>query len=127
MLSIGVIISTPAYALFLMNIKIVGEPISFGDYVRGNVRQHCLGLLSGAIWAIGALGALLVLNATGEPATSSSVVLIVLGCSVLICMLLAVFRWNELTKASPRSKSWIGLGAVLFAGGLALFSFCLGS
>ena len=123
MLAIGVLISTPLYAFFLMNIRIAGgPPIGIGTYFHGKAGQHLAGLAGGAIWAAGALALLLAVNFTGAQAPGPSLVLMLPSSSVVVCMLLGALLWKELAGIPQAAKLWIGLSAVSFVAGLALLA-----
>ncbi|MDQ2711061.1 MAG: hypothetical protein M3Y24_02305 [Acidobacteriota bacterium] len=122
MLAIGVLVSTPLYAFFLMNIRTTGGPIGVGHYFRGTAGQHGRGVASGVIWAAGALALLLALNVTGEQAPGPSSALMVPVSSVLVCMFLGASPWKELARIPRSVKLWIGFSAACFAAGVALLS-----
>ncbi len=123
MLAIGVLISTPLYAFFLLNVRTVpGPPIGIGHYFHAKLGQHGRGVASGMIWAAGVLVLLLAGNMTGEGAPGPSLLLTIPLSSVLVSMFLGATLWKELSGVSQSAKLWIGLSALCFAAGLALLS-----
>ena len=51
--SIGVFFSTFVFNLVFMNLPIEGPPIEIGEYFKGSLKSHGLGILGGVIWAAG--------------------------------------------------------------------------
>jgi glucose uptake protein GlcU len=127
LLFVGVVISTPLLNFFFMNIKITGEPIAFRSYAAGGVRPHATGILSGFIFASGALAVSLALGARGDPAPQQALILIIPFLSCVVCAWLGLRAWKEFSRA-PR-KGWIGLITSLscFVIGLVLAGSALAS
>lgn len=51
--SSGILISNFLFNTMLMKYPFTGVPVGYGDYVRGNIRSHTMGILGGVIWCIG--------------------------------------------------------------------------
>ena len=49
----GVFFSSFVYDIFFMNLPVEGEPLEFGAYLNGRLKQHLAGLASGFIWYTG--------------------------------------------------------------------------
>ncbi len=118
MLSIGLLVSTPLFNFFFMNIKVTGDPISFRSYKAGIWRQHAPGVVSGLLWSIGVLAVLLAMSVTGDQAPGSASILVFPFGSVLICSLLGWLYWKELTGKPGMASMWLGAGLVAFGAGL---------
>ncbi len=127
MLSIGILVATPALNFFFMNIKITGDPIQFRSYGLGGIRQHTAGVVSGVIWALGALSVMLAMSVTGDQAPNPATVLIVPFLFVAVCALLGRFRWKEFSLAPAGSRLWLGLSVFAFVAGLAVLGAALPS
>src|SRR6267142_2083663 len=69
--SIGVFFTLDAllfcfvWNVYFMKNPLVGEPVNFGEFRRGPVAGHLLGLLGGIIWGTGTVFNLVVSNFTG--------------------------------------------------------------
>ena len=117
MLATGILISTPALNFFFTNIRVTGSPISLKLYFQGGLQRHVPGFVSGAIWAIGALAVLLALNTAADQAPSALLVFVFPVSSVVVCILLGLFKWKEFPASRPRS--WLLLSIISFAAGCA--------
>lgn len=127
MFSVGVLLSTIVLNFYFLNISIDNEPLSFGAYFHGNVRQHLLGFAGGAVWAGGALAAALAASVTLPSGVPPALVLILPLCSVLLVMLFGTMRWKEFASAPRHAKAWLGLTALLFTVGLVLLGIGIAS
>jgi glucose uptake protein len=125
MLSIGVLLSTPALNFFFVNIKIVGDPIRMNHYRLGTSRQHALSFLSGIIWALGSLCVMLAMSYTGDHILSPALVLIVPFASVVLCALWGRRYWKEFASAPPDSKTWLVGSLAMFMVGLIVIGLGL--
>ena len=116
LMSIGLVIATPLFDLFLINIKIVGDPISLRSYRAGAPRQHLLGIGSGALWAAGALACLLAFTVSVETSAGRAPILILPVAAGVICALLGIVRWREF---KPEQRG-VRLSAMAAVTGLAV-------
>ena len=124
MFSVGLLIGTPIFNFFFMNIKIVGSPIGFGQYFRGSRQAHFPGLLSGAMFALGLLALLLPLGVSGEQAPGFLGFLIALAGSALLCVAFGIRKWRE-PAARDKAKPWFVAGVACFLGGLMFLYFAV--
>ena len=51
----GVFFSSLVFNIFFMNLPVEGEPLDFGAYFSGSLKQHLLGASAGFIWLTGVL------------------------------------------------------------------------
>lgn len=123
MLAIGVLIATPALNFFFTNIRLTGSPISFKLYVQGGLQRHVPGFVSGAIWTLGTLAVLVALSTAADHAPSALLVFLFPVSSVIVCILLGLFRWKEVPASRPRT--WLFLSIVSFAAGCAFIGYGL--
>ncbi|MBV8864086.1 MAG: hypothetical protein JO210_01655 [Acidobacteriaceae bacterium] len=124
MLALGILISTPALIFFFINIRITGEVIKFKLYTQGGVKPHFPGFLSGAIWASGTASVLVALSTLEDQAPSAPLLFLLPVSSVVVCILLGLFRWKEFSAPPPRA--WLFGSIVSFAVGCALIAYGLG-
>jgi glucose uptake protein len=127
LLSIGIILATPALNFFFLNIKIVDNPAPFSAYWRGRRRQHIAGLTAGGIFAAGALAVMLAVSFTGSDAPREATVYILPFLSVIACAAIGSRYWNEFAARPSRTNRLFGaslicflLGTSIAAAGLAL-------
>ncbi len=124
---VGVLISTPMFNFYFMNIAIDGAPLSFSAYFTGKAQQHFLGFAGGALWALGTLAASLAVSSPGQTGVRPALGFILPLASVLLAMLWGAMRWKEFAAAPKNAKVSISLTAALFACSLVLFGFGVSS
>jgi glucose uptake protein len=120
--AIGVFLSTLVFNLYFMNLPVQGEPVGFGQYFKGNLKQHALGIAGGLIWCTGAITNFVAASAPKEvhlgPATSYA-----MGQgATLISALWGLLVWREFAGATSRVRILLALMLILFVGGLGLVS-----
>lgn len=120
--SIGVLLSTPVFNLFFMNLPVEGEPVSIGQYFKGTTRQHLLGILGGVIWCAGTVANFVASSAPGPANVGPAVSYAIGQGATLISTLWGLFVWKEFAGASPAVKLRLALMLLLFTAGLALLS-----
>jgi glucose uptake protein len=60
--AVGVFISSFVFNIFFMNLPVEGEPVDFGAYFSGRIKQHVWGLVSGMVWLTGILAAMVAIS-----------------------------------------------------------------
>ncbi len=123
---IGLAISTVIFNFYFMNIAIEGGPIGFSAYFQGNVKQHLTGFAGGALWSAGILAALLGTALPPQVDLNPALIFALPLASVLLVMLLGVFKWKEFASAPANAKLMLGLAAVLFACALGALGMGIG-
>lgn len=123
MFSVGVAISTFVFNLFFMNLPVDGEPLEIADFVRTPVMNHIFGLLSGAVWAIGALAAFVAASPKGDTHLGAPWGTLLPQAAPIVAALWGMLVWKELKGGDTRVKAFGFITLLLFAGGLALFSY----
>lgn len=120
--SVGVLLSTPLFNLFFMNLPVEGEPVSIKDYFRGTAKEHFLGLLGGMIWSIGMVSNF-VASSAAKTATVGPAVSYAIGQgAALVSTLWGLLLWKEFAGADSKVHRLIILMLVLFVSGLAMLS-----
>src|SRR5260370_604436 len=100
-----------------IGIALVGEPVRFGDFFRGPMSGHMLGLLGGCIWGIGTVFNLVAANFTGVPISYA------IGQSApMVAALWGVLVWKEFQGANNRAKMYLGLMFVFYVFAIMLVS-----
>jgi glucose uptake protein len=121
--AIGVFGSTFVFNLFFMNLPVEGDPLEIADYIRAPIKNHLLGALGGAVWALGAAALFVANTPKGDIRATGSLALFLSHASPIVAALWGLFIWKEFKGSDGRAKAFAGLMLVLFAAGLALFSF----
>lgn len=123
--SIGLFSSAVPFNLFFMNLPVQGQPLEVLDYFRRPLKQHWLGMIGGAVWAVGLVSSLVV--STAESAhISDALISAAIPSSALICSLVGLFVWRELEGLHARTLAKLAMalfsvGAVLIWTGPFLF------
>ncbi|MCU1237649.1 MAG: putative integral rane protein [Candidatus Solibacter sp.] len=116
----GVFFSSFVFNIFLMNLPVEGEPIDFGSYFNGRLRQHILGWLAGIVWMTGIL-AMMVSTSVPEQMQPAPMTRYLLAQSApVLAALWGMLIFRELRNGDFRLKALAMLMLVLFACGLAM-------
>ncbi len=116
--SLGVLVTTVVYNLFLMNLPLQGNPVDFSFYLKGNVRQHGLGMLGGAMWAIGAVAFFVAGKAEGL-AQPGAVISYAMGhAGIALAALSGFLFWKEFSDADGRIKTFLFIMFIFLATGI---------
>jgi glucose uptake protein len=120
--SIGVVVSTFIFNLFFMNLPVEGDPLEIADYIKTPIKNHVLGLFSGAVWGIGAIAVFVANTPKGDAHPSGAIALMLQQAAPILAALWGLLVWKEFKGGDARAKAFAGLMLVLFTVGLALFS-----
>lgn len=113
--TLGILASTFVFNTIVMKKPFAGPPVPISDYFKGSVKIHSVGLLGGAIWALGNILNLVAAGKAG-PAISYG-----LGQgATLVAALWGILIWKEF-KGAPRLSTQLNIAMfVLFIVGLGL-------
>jgi glucose uptake protein len=116
----GILLSTPLFNLFFMNLPVEGEPVEIPAYFRGTLKDHLLGWLGGIIWMTGGMANFVASSAPANvqvgPATSYAIG----QGATMVSALWGLLVWKEFAGADSRIRLLLILMFVLFLCGLAL-------
>lgn len=116
-LTLGALLSCFLWNVYFMRKPLVGGPVSLGEFFRGPLSGHILGLLGGAIWGIGTVFNLVAANFTGV-ATSYAI-----GQSApMVAALWGVLAWKEFRGAPSRAYSYLAFMFILYVLAILLIS-----
>jgi glucose uptake protein len=116
----GVVLSTPIFNIYFMNLPVQGQPVGIGEYFRGNARVHMLGLAGGMIWCIGAIANFVAASAPNAVQVGPAVSYAMGQGATLISVLWGLLVWKEFRGANPRVKALLTAMLLLFVAGLSL-------
>lgn len=116
--ALGVLASNFIFNTIAMKNPVVGEPISIGGYFKGKLSTHAVGILGGAIWAIGTVFNMIAAEKAGAAISYG------LGQgATLVSALWGILIWKEF-KNAPKESKYLNLGMfVLFLIGLGLLIY----
>ncbi len=113
--ALGVFLSNFIINTIVMKKPFVGEPVTYRQYFEGNGKTHLVGMLGGAIWALGT-----VLNYICA-GTAGAAVSYALGQGApMIAAIWGVFIWKEFKGAKKGVNSLLAAMFFFFVVGLAL-------
>ncbi|MGB9610889.1 MAG: AcrB/AcrD/AcrF family protein [Bryobacteraceae bacterium] len=120
--ALGVLVTTPVFNLFFMNLPVEGDPVGFRDYLAGTGRQHALGVLGGVIWGVGTISNFVAASAPRSVNVGPAISYAIGQGATLVSTLWGLVVWKEFAgaEAGVRVRIWIML--LLYAAGLALLS-----
>lgn len=122
---IGMFCSTILFHFLFLNMDIGGTRVRFGDYFRGKRSKHLLGILGGAVFAVGALAVMLVSAAPGDTGINTALVFVLPLTSVLLAVVWGIIAWKEFSAAIKGAKPALTGAVVLFACGLIAIGYGL--
>ena len=113
--TVGVFLSNFIINTIVMKKPFVGEPVSYGEYFKGNGKTHLVGMLGGAIWCLGT-----VLNYICA-GTAGAAVSYALGQGApMVAAIWGVFIWKEFKGAKKGVYGLLAAMFCLFVAGLEL-------
>lgn len=113
--SVGVLLSNFLFNTWVMRRPFDGPPVSYRAYFAGSVSTHLVGVLGGAIWALGTAFSYIAAGKAGAAISYA------LGQGApMIAAVWGVFIWREF-RGARRSVAWLlGWMFLLFICGLVL-------
>lgn len=113
--SCGILLSNFVLNTYFMKRPVTGDPVSYADYFKGNLKTHSVGILGGLIWGLGNSFNLIAAGKAG-PAISYG-----LGQgATLVAALWGVFIWKEFSNASKQTNTMIVAMFIFFIIGIGL-------
>ena len=111
--SVGIFLSNLVFNTIIMRRPFVGKPVTYGEYFRGSMSTHMVGVLGGIIWG---LGTALSYIAAGKAGAAISYAL---GQGApMIAALWGIFVWKEFKGASSTVNTLLALMFLFFISGL---------
>ncbi len=120
--ALGVFVSTFVFNLFFMNLPVQGEPVEILEYFKGTWKQHLLGWIGGAVWAVGTISNFAAASAPQEVQAGPAISYALGQGATLISALWGLLVWKEFRGAGGVVRLLLALMLLLFAVGLTLVS-----
>jgi glucose uptake protein len=103
-LTLGALLSCFVWNIYFMKKPLVGEAVHFGDFFRGPMQGHFLGLLGGCIWGLGTVFNLVAARFSGVAISYA------IGQSApMVAALWGVLAWKEFRGANRQAKTYLAL------------------
>lgn len=115
--TIGAVISTPVFNLFVMRHPVEGEKLSLKDYFKGNLKTHLIGVLGGIIWMSG-----MVISFMAVPKAGPTISYALTNGAPVVAMFWGVFVWKEFKTAPKGTNILLTAMFSLFIIGLILIT-----
>jgi len=113
--AIGIVVSSFLFNTVQMKWPFMGVSVSFGDYFKGQFKDHLVGILGGAIWCVG-MSLSIIASGKAGPAVSYG-----LGQgATVVAALWGIYVWKEFDKAPKGTKPLLNTMLLLYITGLAL-------
>ena len=120
--SIGMLLSTFVFNVFLMNLPVEGEPLEIPDIFKSTRKQHLLGLAGGAVWCTGLVASLVAASAPVEARVGAVAGYLLAQGFAVIAALWGILLWKEFKGAGLRVKALAVFMLLLFVCGLLAIS-----
>jgi len=116
-LTLGALLSCFIWNIYFMKKPLVGEPVHFGDFFRGPMQGHLLGILGGCIWGLGTVFNLVAARFSGVAISYA------IGQSApMVAALWGVLAWKEFRGANRQAKMYLGLMFLFYLLAILLIS-----
>lgn len=115
--TIGAVISTPVFNLFVMRYPVQGERIRMKDYFKGDFFTHLTGVIGGIIWMAG-----MVISFMSAGATNPAISYALSNGAPVVAMIWGVFVWKEFKGAPQGTNKLLTAMFLLFVIGLVLIT-----
>ena len=118
--AIGVVLSTFVYNLFFMNLPVQGKVLDFGEYFKGNIKAHYMGILGGMLWVSAILARVVVAKADPIAQVPAAISFALSEGGILVGTLSGLLLWKEFSDADSKVKGLLTSMLVLLVVGVAL-------
>ena len=125
--SLGIVLSTLVYAIFLLNLPLEGDPADLSEYVRMHPKRHRFGLLAGMVWCAGILANWVAGSVPPEIQVGKGAALVLSQGGMLLAALWGIGAWKDFREAGGAGKILPFIMLVLLGSGLAVLAMALGS
>ena len=113
--SVGVMLSNFIFNTWVMKKPFIGKPVSYGEYFKGSLSTHLVGILGGMIWCLGTSFSYIAAGKAGAAVSYA------LGQGApMIAALWGVFIWKEFKGADTKTNLLLTLMFLLFIAGLGV-------
>jgi len=111
--TIGAVVSTPIFNLFVMRHPVQGEKLTLSDYFKGDIKTHLTGVLGGIIWMAG-----MVVSFMAIPKAGPTISYALTNGAPVVAMFWGVFVWKEFKGAPKGTNGLLTAMFTLFIAGL---------
>lgn len=116
-MAVGIVITTAIINPFFMRNPVDGAPVKMIDYKAGTTKTHILGMLGGAIWALGTIFSYMAVGAA-NPAIAYALS----NAAPVVAILWGLFVWKEFQGAPKGTNTLLFLMFMGYIIGLVLIT-----
>lgn len=116
-MAIGIVITTAIINPFFMRNPVEGAPVKMSEYKTGTSKTHVLGMLGGAIWALGTIFSYMAVGAA-NPAIAYALS----NAAPVVAILWGLFVWKEFHGAPKGTNTLLFLMFIGYIVGLVLIT-----
>jgi glucose uptake protein len=116
--SAGILASSFVFNTLQMYKPFQGDSVGFGDYFRGSLKDHAVGMLGGAIWFIGMAFSIIASEKAGTAISYG------LGQgATVVAALWGIYIWKEFDGSDAKTQGMLKLMLALYILGLGLLIY----
>jgi glucose uptake protein len=116
--SVGILASSLVFNTIQMYRPFQGSALGFGDYFRGSMKDHGVGMLGGAIWFVGMAFSIIASEKAGTAISYG------LGQgATVVAALWGIYIWKEFDGADAKTQGMLKLMLALYILGLGLLIY----
>lgn len=113
--ALGIFVSNFVFNTWVMKRPFMGRPVAYSEYFKGSFPTHLVGILGGAVWALGTACSYIAAGKAGAAISYA------LGQgATMVAALWGVFIWKEFKGASKAVNLLLAFMLVMFVSGLGL-------
>jgi glucose uptake protein len=116
--AVGILASSLVFNTIQMYRPFQGAAVSFGDYFRGSLKDHGVGILGGAIWFVGMAFSIIASEKAGTAISYG------LGQgATVVAALWGIYIWKEFDGSDAKTQGMLKLMLALYILGLGLLIY----
>lgn len=115
--TLGAVLSTPIFNIFVMRHPFQGEKLSLKTYFKGDLKTHLIGMLGGIIWMSG-----MVVSFMAIPKAGPTISYALTNGAPVVAMFWGVFVWKEFKQAPKGTSKVLTAMFLLFIAGLVVIT-----
>lgn len=125
--TVGILVSTMIFNLYFINLPVHGQALELGDYLKGSLGQHLLGILGGILWCAGMIAGLVAVGGSAATLVSPAISYALSHGGAVVSILLGLLIWREFKEASGKATVFGLLTLLFLAGALAMIALAPGA
>jgi glucose uptake protein len=125
--AVGILVSTMIFSLYFINLPVHGNALELGDYLKGSLGQHLLGILGGLLWSVGMIAGFLTVGGTAATLVSPAISYALSHGGAVVSILWGLLIWRDFKGASGKATVFGLLTLLFLTGALAMMALAPGA